>query len=33
MVSFKFTSVLLPEGTTLVYGSWVCVADGVGDFR
>jgi hypothetical protein len=33
MASFKFTSVVLPEGTTLIFGSWVCVADGVGDFR
>jgi hypothetical protein len=33
MASFKFTSVMLPEGTTLVFGSWVCVADSAGDFR
>jgi hypothetical protein len=33
MASFKFTSVVLPEGTTLVFSSWVCVADGAGDFR
>jgi hypothetical protein len=33
MASFKFTSVMPPEGTTLVFGSWVCVADGAGDFR
>jgi hypothetical protein len=33
MASFKFTSAVLPEGTTLVFGSWVCVADGAGDFR
>jgi hypothetical protein len=24
---------MLPEGTTLIFGSWVCVADGAGDFR
>jgi hypothetical protein len=33
MASFRFTSVVLPEGTTLVFGSWVCIADGAGDFR
>jgi hypothetical protein len=33
MASFKFTSAVLPEGTTLIFGSWVYVADGVGDFR
>jgi hypothetical protein len=33
MASFKFTSAVLPEGTTLIFGSWVCVADGVGDFH
>jgi hypothetical protein len=32
MASFKFTNTVLPEGTTLVFGSWVCVADGAGDF-
>jgi hypothetical protein len=33
MASFKFTSAMPPEGTTLVFSSWVCVADGVGNFR
>jgi hypothetical protein len=28
MASFKFTSAVLPEGTTLVFGSWVCIAAG-----
>jgi hypothetical protein len=32
MVSFKFTSAVPPKGTTFVFGSWVCVADGAGDF-
>jgi hypothetical protein len=32
MASFKFTSAVLPEGTTLAFSSWVCVADGAGDF-
>jgi hypothetical protein len=33
MASFKFTSAVPPEGMTLVFGSWVGVADGAGDFR
>jgi hypothetical protein len=33
MASFKFTSAMLPEGTMLVFCSWVCVVDGMGDFR
>jgi hypothetical protein len=33
MASFKFTSAVLPEGTTFIFGSWVCVADGAGNFR
>jgi hypothetical protein len=33
MASFKFTRAVFPEVTTLVFGSWVCVADGAGDFR
>jgi hypothetical protein len=32
IASFKFTSAVLPKGTTLVFSSWVCVADGTGDF-
>jgi hypothetical protein len=28
MASFKFISAMLPKGTTLVFGSWVCVAAG-----
>jgi hypothetical protein len=28
MASFKFTSAVLVEGMTLVFGSWVCVAAG-----
>jgi hypothetical protein len=32
MASFKFTRAVLPEGTTLVFGSWVCITDGLGDF-
>jgi hypothetical protein len=33
MVLFKFLSPVLPEGTTFVFGSWVCVANGAGSFR
>jgi hypothetical protein len=33
MASFKFTSAVPPQGTTFVFGSWVCVADGAGNFR
>jgi hypothetical protein len=33
MASFKFTSAVPPQGTTLVFSSWVCVADGAGNFR
>jgi hypothetical protein len=33
MALFKFHSPVLPEGTTFVFGSWVCVANGAGGFR
>jgi hypothetical protein len=33
MASFKFTSAVPLQGTTFVFGSWVCVADGAGGFR
>jgi hypothetical protein len=33
MASFKFTSVVPHQGKTFVFGSWVCVADGVGNFH
>jgi hypothetical protein len=32
MASFKFTSAMPPQGTTFIFSSWVCVADGVGNF-
>jgi hypothetical protein len=32
MVLFKFLSPMLPEGTTFIFGSWVCVANGVDGF-
>jgi hypothetical protein len=33
MAIFKFPSPVLPEGTTFVFGSWVCVANGAGGFH
>jgi hypothetical protein len=33
MALFKFISAVPPQGTTFVFGSWVCVADGAGNFR
>jgi hypothetical protein len=33
MASFNFISVVLDEGTTFIFGSWICVADGSGGFN
>jgi hypothetical protein len=33
MASFKFTRSIPSQGTTFIFGSWVCIADGLGDFR
>jgi hypothetical protein len=33
MTTFDFTNAMLDEGTMFTFGSWVCVGDGVGDFR
>jgi hypothetical protein len=33
MASLSFTSTVLDEGTTLVFGSWICVANGLGSFN
>jgi hypothetical protein len=33
MASFKFTSAVLDEGTTLDFGSWICVANGLDGFN
>jgi hypothetical protein len=33
MASFQFTRSVPSQGTTFFFGSWVCVADGVGSFR
>jgi hypothetical protein len=32
MALFKFPNPMLLEGTTFVFGSWACVADGAGNF-
>jgi hypothetical protein len=32
MASFKFARSVPSQGTTFVFGSWVCIADGIGDF-
>jgi hypothetical protein len=33
MASFQFTRSVPSQGTTFVFGSWVCVTDGAGSFR
>jgi hypothetical protein len=33
MASFYFTSTVLDEGTTFIFGSWICVANGLGGFN
>jgi hypothetical protein len=33
MASFNFTTVALEEGATFIFDSWVCVANGAGNFR
>jgi hypothetical protein len=33
MASFKFARSVPSQGTIFVFGSWVCIADGVGDFQ
>jgi hypothetical protein len=33
MASFQLTSSVPSQGTTFVFGSWVCITDGEGDFR
>jgi hypothetical protein len=33
MVSFNFMSTVLDEGTTFVFDSWICVANGLGGFN
>jgi hypothetical protein len=33
MASFKFTMSVPSQGMTFVFGSWIFITDGVGDFR
>jgi hypothetical protein len=33
MASFKFIRSVPSQGTTFVFGSWICIADGVGNFQ
>jgi hypothetical protein len=33
IATFNFTSTVLEEGTTFVFGLWVCIADGAGGFH
>jgi hypothetical protein len=33
MASFEFTRSVPSRGKTFVFGSWVCIADGEGDFH
>jgi hypothetical protein len=33
MASFQFTRSVPSKGTIFVFGSWVCIADGAGNFR
>jgi hypothetical protein len=33
MASFKFIRSVPSQGMTFIFGSWVCIADGVGNFR
>jgi hypothetical protein len=33
MASFKFSRSVPSQGATFIFGSWLCIADGVGDFR
>jgi hypothetical protein len=33
MATFNFTSTVLDEGTTFIFSSWICVANGLGGFN
>jgi hypothetical protein len=33
MASLSFASTVLDEGTTFIFGSWICVANGLGGFN
>ena len=32
MATFAFSTMTFPQGATFVFGSWVCVANGLGGF-
>jgi hypothetical protein len=33
MAYFDFTSAMLDQGTTFIFGSWICIANGSGGFN
>jgi hypothetical protein len=33
MASFNFTSAMLDKGTTFIFASWICIANGSGGFN
>jgi hypothetical protein len=33
MASFSFASTMLDEGTTFIFGSWICIGNGLGGFK
>jgi hypothetical protein len=33
MASLSFTSTVLDEGVTFIFGSWICIANGLGGFN
>jgi hypothetical protein len=33
MATFQFSRSVPSQGTTFVFGSWVCITDGAGNFR
>jgi hypothetical protein len=33
MASFNFTSVVLDDDTTFIFGSWICATNSLGDFN
>jgi hypothetical protein len=33
MASLSFISNMLDEGTTFIFGSWICIANGLGGFN
>jgi hypothetical protein len=33
IASFSFTNTMLDQGTTFIFGSWICIASGSGGFN